>query len=660
MHELLDKLNPMQRKAVELTDGPQLIIAGAGSGKTRVITHKIAYLIKEKHVPPWRIFAATFTNKAANEMKERVISLLKLPGEVKLNISTFHSLCAGFLRREAPKVGLSPHYTIVDERDQLAVIRDCLNGMEIPPEVCKPQQAQDLINMAKINLLNPEDLENEFYLSSVEEIIPEVFRRYQRKLAESDAADFEDLILHIVRLLKKDEETRRYYQERFQYILVDEYQDTNFLQFELIRLLAGAHDNLCVVGDEDQSIYSWRGAKLSNLLDFSKTFPGTQIIKLEQNYRSTKNILKAADAVIANNMERIGKTLWSERPAGDPIFVIAAMDETDEARRVVETILTLCHLENVPLGRMAIFYRQNSLSRTFEDEIRRRRVAYRIVGGIKFYDRAEVKDLLAYLKSAINPNNTIALQRIINTPARGIGNRTVEKLLEIGMEKTLTLFQSLEFAVAEKLLPAKASSKITEFLAQLKDWMRAASRITPFELLRRIIEETHYIESLGDPKSIEVISKKDNIQELQNAVQDFFERNPGSALEDYFETLALAAPVDELQNADDCLALMTLHAAKGLEFDAVFMVGMEDPIFPNRRTVEESQSIEEERRLFYVGLTRARNRVFLSRADSRLFHGKRDWNLPSLFIDEIPENLKKAWDPRRYGWNATDRHCKKH
>jgi DNA helicase-2/ATP-dependent DNA helicase PcrA len=657
--ELLENLNQMQREAVEVTDGPQLIIAGAGSGKTRVITHKIAYLIKEKKVPPWRIFAATFTNKAANEMKERVLKLLDLPGDVRLNVSTFHSLCAGFLRREAPKVGLTPHYTIVDERDQLVIIKNCLNFLRIPLEVCQPKQAQEKINLAKINMLEPEDLEG-FFLGAEMETLPEVMRLYQKRLSESDAADFEDLILHIVRLLKKDEETRRFYQERFLYILVDEYQDTNLLQFELIRLLAGAHGNLSVVGDEDQSIYSWRGAKLSNLLDFSKHFPATTFTKLEQNYRSTGNILKSADAVISHNVERFGKTLWSKRQAGDPVFLIESMDEVEEARRVVETILTIHDRENIPMREIAIFYRQNSLSRIFEDEIRGRKIPYLIVGGIRFYDRAEVKDLLAYLKVAVNPNNTIALQRIINAPPRGIGERTVEKLLQLGREKNLTLYQSLELAVAERLLPANAIEKVSKFLNSTKDWIRAATRISPFDLLRRIIDETDYIESLGEPHSIQVISKKDNIQELQNAIQEFFEKNPEQTLENYFENLALAAPVDELQGQSDYLALMTLHSAKGLEFDTVFIVGMEEPIFPNRWTIEESQSIEEERRLFYVGITRAKNRIFLSRAESRLIHGQREWNLPSIFLDEIPPELKVIWNPTMYGWRTTSPALKRH
>jgi len=649
----------MQREAVEVTDGPQLIIAGAGSGKTRVITHKIAYLIKVKKVPPWRIFAATFTNKAANEMKERVLKLLDLPGDVKLNVSTFHSLCAGFLRREAPKVGLTPHYTIVDERDQHVIIKNCLNFLRIPLEICQPKQAQEKINLAKINMLEPEDLEG-FFPCVAAEMLPEVMRLYQKRLSESDAADFEDLILHIVKLLKKDEETRRFYQERFLYILVDEYQDTNHLQFELVRLLAGAHGNLSVVGDEDQSIYSWRGAKLSNLLDFSKHFPATTITKLEQNYRSTGNILKSADAVISHNVERFGKTLWSERQAGDPVFLIESMDEIEEARRVVETILTIHHLENIPMREIAIFYRQNSLSRIFEDEIRRRKIPYLIVGGIRFYDRAEVKDLLAYLKVAVNPNNTIALQRIINVPPRGIGDRTVEKLLQLGREKNLTLYQSLELAVTERLLPANAVEKVSKFLNSTKEWIRAVTHITPFDLLRRIIDETDYIESLGDQHSIQVISKKDNIQELQNAIQEFFEKNPEQTLENYFENIALAAPVDELQGQSDYLALMTLHSAKGLEFDTVFIVGMEEPIFPNRWTIEETQSVEEERRLFYVGITRAKNRVFLSRAESRLFRGQREWNLPSIFLDEIPPELKVIWNPTRYGWRTTSPALKRH
>jgi DNA helicase-2/ATP-dependent DNA helicase PcrA len=651
--DFLNNLNPMQKKAVEIADGPQLIIAGAGSGKTRVITYKIAYIILTKKVPPWRIFAATFTNKAANEMKERVIRLLDLPGDVKLNISTFHSLCAGLLRKEAHKLGLTPHYSIVDEKDQLSLIKDCLRLLEIPKEVCQPSFCQDLINFAKINMQDPDHMELEG-LFNVRDIIPKVYDLYQKRLRESNAADFEDLILYIVKLLKTDAETRRYYQERFHYILVDEYQDTNLLQYELIRILAGGHGNLCVVGDEDQSIYSWRGAQLSNILDFPRHFKGTQIIKLEQNYRSTGTILKAADKVIALNEERIGKTLWSDRPFGDPIFMISAMTEVDEAKRVVETVLQIHHLCRVPLSDIAVFYRQNSLSRTFEEEIRRRRVPYRIVGGIRFYDRAEVKDLLAYMKAAVTPNNSIALQRIINVPTRGIGDRTLQKLFLIGREKNLTLYQTLEHVTSESLVPGKTLGSITKFLADLKRWNKMVLEESPFLLLRRIIEETGYVESLGDPHSIDVISRKENIQELQNSVQDFFNRNPDSTLEEYFETLALTSPVDEMQGKGDCLSLMTLHCAKGLEFDTVFIVGMEEPIFPNQRSFEETGSIEEERRLFYVGMTRAKNRLFLSCAESRMFHGSRTWNLPSMFLEEVPKELMQAWEPRRYDWPGMD------
>jgi len=636
----------MQRKAVEATDGPQLIIAGAGSGKTRVITHKIAYLIQVKNVPPWRIFAATFTNKAANEMKERVLHLLDLPGEVKMNISTFHSLCAGFLRREADKVGLTRHYTIVDERDQLAIIKDCLKLMEISKDVCEPREAQDVITKAKINMLGPDDIAGTMY-GPRGEVIPEVYRLYQKRLRESDAADFDDLILYMVRLLKKDPETRRFYQERFQYILVDEYQDTNLMQFELVKILAEGHGNLCVVGDEDQSIYSWRGALITNLLEFPKYFKGSLLIKLEQNYRSCQTILSAADKVITRNTERIGKTLWTKRPKGDPIFLIAGPDEYHEARTVTETALQIHHLKGVPLKEMAVFYRQNSLSRVFEEEIRKRRIPYRIIGGIRFYDRAVVKDLIAYLKVVSNPNNSIALQRIINVPARGIGDRTVQKVLEIGREKNMTFYQALKNVKDEKLLPASALGKITEFLLAVRSWREELGQMKPYDLLRRILDDTDYIKELGDPHNLEVIADKENILEFQSALQDYFERSPEATLEDYFESLALMAPVDELQGTGDTLSLMTIHCAKGLEFDTVFVVGMEDPIFPSKRTIEDTGSMEEERRLFYVAMTRAKNRVFLSRADTRMFHGARNWNTPSIFLHELGREFLIPWDARK-------------
>ena len=652
--DLLKGLNPAQQKAVQLTDGPQLIIAGAGSGKTRVITHKIAYLIKNKKIPPWRILAVTFTNKAANEMKERVINLLDFPGEVRLNISTFHSMCARFLRREAPKVGLTPHYSIIDERDQMALIKDCMKLLEISKQELEPKTARQVINHAKINFLGPDDVENQFF-GVAGDALPKVFRLYQKRLKKSDAMDFEDLILYMVKLFREDPETRRFYQERFQYILVDEYQDTNLVQYEFIRLLADHHRNLCVVGDEDQSIYSWRGAKITNLLDFEKHFPGTNLTKLEQNYRSTSLILKAADSVIGRNRERIGKSLWTQRKGGDPIYLIHAMDEKEEARIVVETMLQLHHLSEVPLSEMSIFYRQNSLSRAFEDEIRRRRVPYRIVGGTKFYDRAEIKDLIAYLKAAVNPNNTIALQRIINTPTRGIGARTVQKLLLLGGEKNLTLFQALELAVKEKRLSSRALKKVSEFLEQLKEWRRDVQTMNPYDLLRKIIDDTGYVDSLGDPHNLEVISRKENIQELQNAIQDYFITSPQSTLEQYFETLSLSAPVDQLQGDEEFVSMMTLHCAKGLEFDTVFLVGMEDPIFPSRKTLEETGNVEEERRLFYVGMTRAKNRLFLSRAESRMMFGSREWNLPSMFLENLPAQYIELWDPREYSWPGMEK-----
>jgi ATP-dependent DNA helicase UvrD/PcrA len=652
-HELLENLNPMQRIAVECTEGPQLIIAGAGSGKTRVITHKIAYLIKVKHVAPWRIFASTFTNKAANEMKERVIKTLDLPGEVRLNISTFHSLCARFLRKEAHKVDLNPHFTIIDDRDQKALLKDCLKIMNIEKEDFSPKQAREMISMAKSNLCEPENLIEEIP-GMVPDYFPELYKMYQKRLVKSDAADFDDLILYMTRLLQNDPETRRFYQERFQYILVDEYQDTNLLQYEFIRILAGDHGNLCVVGDEDQSIYSWRGAKISNLLDFSKHFKGTKLIKLEQNYRSTKSILRAADAVISKNLERIGKTLWTDRPEGDPVFLIKAMDEKDEAKIVIETMLSIHHLAGIPLKEMAIFYRQNSLSRPFEDEIRRRKVPYRIVGGMRFYDRAEIKDMLAYLKVAVNPNNSISLQRIINVPARGIGAKTVQKLILLGGEKNLTLFQTLGYAVKEKILPSRANNKVAEFLEYLKKWHRDHENMPAFDLFRMILEESGYIKALDDLKNLEALSRRENILELQNAIQEFFEMTPGATLENYFETLSLTSPVDELQSKDDFISMMTLHCAKGLEFNTVFLVGLEDPIFPSRRTVEETGNLEEERRLFYVGITRAKDRLFLTNADSRMRYGSRDWNLPSIFLNEIPMEYTRRWDARRYNWHIED------
>jgi DNA helicase-2/ATP-dependent DNA helicase PcrA len=636
---ILDPLNPAQREAVCYTDGPLLVIAGAGSGKTRVITHRIAYLIVEHGVAPWRIFAATFTNKAAGEMKRRVLKLLSLPPTTRLSIATFHSLCATILRKEGSKIGLSPRFIICDERDQVSLIKECITALDLKQTDIPPQHVQWFINQAKIRSLGPSDLDKSF-TTRHGEVYGKLYELYQRRLQENDAVDFEDLILHVVNLFQNDAQTLQHYQRMYQHILVDEYQDTNYLQYLLVKALAAEHRQICVVGDEDQSIYSWRGAELSNLLDFQKHFPEAKLVRLEQNYRSVGNILKAAGGVIANNKRRLGKSLWTTREDGERIYLLRGENEYDEAREVVSTILELHYNEGLPYSSCAIFYRQNSISRCLEDALRERNIPYRVIGGIRFYDRAEIKDLVAYLNVVVNPENSLSLRRIINKPRRGLGDKSILKIDTLASERAASFHHALLQAIEDEILSQTTVRKAQEFLAMLADWRSALKRKTkPLQLLETILQDTRYVESLGDEKSLEVIMKKENIEELKNAIAQYFAEHRGVHLEDFLSMVALASHQDELRDDEESVSLMTIHCAKGLEFDVVFIVAMEEPIFPNRRSVEESGDLEEERRLFYVGMTRARKRCFLSRAECRNCYGTVTYNVPSLFLRELPHDV---------------------
>ncbi|HUT23726.1 MAG TPA: UvrD-helicase domain-containing protein [Sumerlaeia bacterium] len=640
---LLQSLNPPQREAVTTTEGPVLVIAGAGSGKTRVITHRIAYLISEKGVPPWQIFAATFTNKAAREMKGRVARLCR-PGEAeRLAMGTFHSHCARFLRQEAVATGLTPRYTICDEKDQIAVLRDCITALGFNPKHMAPHDLQELISLAKMRLLE-DDEAREFVSSLREPHYAEVYDLYQKRLRESDAVDFDDLLALIVRLWRKHPKLLKSYQRRFRYILVDEYQDTNLAQFEIVRLLAGEHRNLCVVGDEDQSIYSWRGAEITNLLEFEKSFPGTAIIRLEQNYRSTGNILDAAGAVIEHNAQRLGKTLWTESQAGDPVVVIDAESEWDEARRIADQILFL-HGQGLPLDEIAVFYRANALSRVYEDALREAGIPYRVVGGLRFYDRAEIKDLLAYLQVIANPGNTIALLRIVNKPRRGIGNVAVSRMASYAEEKQKALFEimldSEELAAAG--LKGKAAKAAAELAGFFVEWTAAAETLSLRALVEKILSSVQYEESLGDPRAIDVLSRLENIKEFVGSLDQFEEEQLGASLADYLEAIALKGADEENEDVQG-VSLMTVHNAKGLEFDVVFVVALEKNIFPNARALREQGNVEEERRLFYVALTRARKRAYLSHAFQRRLYGQMETPVPSVFLYEIPEELRVDLD----------------
>ncbi len=648
---LLDSLNPQQRTAVTTGDGPLLVIAGAGSGKTRVITYRIAWLIRQHGVAPWEIFAATFTNKAAEEMRHRIARLIPGADTARLAVSTFHSLCVGILRREAHYLGLDSRFTICDDVDQMALIKDCMKNMGISGTAIRPEQIRNWIATAKIMMLDPAQARAE--LNFEYGLVPaKVYEMYQERLLVNDAVDFDDLILHVVRIFQNHPDALERYQDRWRYILVDEYQDTNRVQFELIRLLAQKHGHVCAVGDEDQSIYSWRGAEIENLLKFPEFFPGTRIIRLEQNYRSTETILRAASHVIARNTQRMGKDLWSERGQGEPITMITGYSERDEAAQVVETIVWLHKLLGKKFSEIAIFYRVNALSRVFEDQLRPRGIPYRVIGGIKFYDRAEVKDLLAYLRICVNPRDSAALTRIVNKPARGIGDKSLAKIFSMAVQEGISLWDCMA-RLAEKKeggLSGKARAGILDLIAGVKAWSELAETHPPQEALETILRDTQYEESLGGQSDLEAISRRENIGELLSALEDFHKTDPGAGLSGFLERVALVNAQDDLSD-EDAVSLMTLHCAKGLEYSAVFIVGMEDPIFPSGRAVSGQGHYEEERRLFYVGITRAKDLLFLSRADSRLLYGRPAYNPPSLFLGEIPGELMRAIEDARRAWS---------
>lgn len=641
---ILHNLNPQQYEAVTAADGPLLIIAGAGSGKTRVITRRIAHLVRSRGVRPYEIFAATFTNKAAREMQRRVAELVGETAPREFHIATFHSLCVRILRKEASAAGLSRNFTICDERDQLSAVRHVIrrHGHAANKKI-QPSDVQWIVNQCKIRMLGPEGVQ-QVRQSPLEAIYAQLYEEYLKYMAENSAVDFEDLILCVVRLFQNCPEVLDYYRRRYRHVLVDEYQDTNMVQFELIRLLAGGHRNLCVVGDEDQSIYSWRGAEISNLLDFQKHFPEARLVRLEQNYRSTANILKAADAVIAHNTERLGKHLFTGHEAGPPILAIRARTEFEESLDTAQAIQDLVIRFGYSYSDVAIFYRIAALSRSFEDRLRQLNIPYRVVGGIRFYDRAEIKDMLSYLQVIQNPGNALALRRIVNTPKRGVGEKSLETIQAYAGERGISQYEALQRASAEGLVGKSAGKQIDALLAQLDKWRKMAGTRKVSEILKMVLEETAYGESLGDPESMEVRARLENLDELLNSVVSFEQEIPGAGLQDYLENVTLVTQEETSGDSHEAVSLMTLHSAKGLEFKVVFIVGLEDGVFPNVRAVMEDDRMEEERRLFYVGMTRAKELLVLTRSGSRLLYGETRCNSPSVFWRELPKDIVEPLD----------------
>jgi len=638
---LLAGLNPQQREAVLAADGPVLILAGAGSGKTRVITTRVAHLVLERGVDPESILAVTFTNKAAGEMKQRAQALL---GGRALGawIATFHSFCVRLLRREAASAGLRRDFVIYDEADQLATVRQALRELDVSEKLHPPRRVLSRLSAAKnrprrARAASP-DVEADGVAGSLHDRIAE---RYSELLARAGALDFDDLLLRTVALLADNAAVREAWRRRFRYLLVDEYQDTNRAQYELVRLLAGADGNLTVVGDEDQSIYSWRGADLQNILDFEADFPGARVLRLEQNYRSTQAILDAASAVVAHNVQRKGKTLRAVNPSGAPVRLHQAGDEYEEAAWVVDRVVTL----RGP-GRAAVLYRINAQSRLFEEALLRLRVPYVVVGGVGFYERKEVKDLLAYLRLAVNPDDPVALRRVLNVPPRGIGERTLHEVERLAGERGVSLWAGLGAAIDEARLPARASQPLARFRELLALLHDEAGRLGPRALLERILAASGYSASLAEEDSHESEERLGNLAELLAAAADYEAREEAPTLSGFLDRVSLLSELD-VAKGDAPVVLMTLHAAKGLEFELVCLTGMEEGLVPHSRSLESLDSLEEERRLCYVGMTRARERLLLSWAQSRQVFGQRRLSQPSRFLEEIPpEGLVRSGESR--------------
>lgn len=636
---IYDTLNPMQKEAVLHTEGPLLILAGAGSGKTRVLTHRIAYLIEEKEVNPWNILAITFTNKAAGEMRERVDSLVGFGAE-SIWVSTFHSTCVRILRRYIEHLGYTTSFSIYDSDDQKMLMKQVFKTLDIDTKQYKERSVLGIISSAKDKLISPE----EFLLNAGQDFrqkkVGEIYREYQNQLKKNNALDFDDLIVKTVELFQNDSQILDYYQERFRYIMVDEYQDTNTAQFKLISLLASKYGNLCVVGDDDQSIYRFRGADIENILSFEQTFPGARVIKLEQNYRSTQNILDAANGVIRHNRGRKEKSLWTANGTGDEILFKQFDDARDEADYIARQIRD----SEFSYQDQAVLYRTNAQSRLLEERCIFYNVPYRLVGGVNFYQRKEIKDILAYLKTVANGVDDLSVLRIINVPKRGIGATSMGRVTMFASEHGMSLYSALREA---RMVPGlgKAVEKIGRFISQMECFraMAQSEEYSIQDLIEAILEETGYEEELKAEGEIEAETRMENIQELINKAAAYEEDSQHPSLDEFLEQVALVADIDNVDSSEDRVTLMTLHSAKGLEFPKVYLAGMEDGLFPGMMAVssDDPTDMEEERRLCYVGITRAKKELVITAARKRMTHGETRYCKPSRFVEEIPAELLK-------------------
>jgi DNA helicase-2/ATP-dependent DNA helicase PcrA len=634
LEHLLDDLNPPQRDAVLAGDGPLLVLAGAGSGKTRVIAHRIAHLLGVRGVHPRNVLAVTFTNKAAGEMARRVEALLAPVGIRAPLIATFHSACVRILRAHGEAIGVPRHFTIYDEDDRAALVKECMKEGELADRSFTPSTAAHRISYWKNQMTSVQDALRDAR-GPWEQKAALVYSRYEKRIREAGVVDFDDLLLLVVKLFQESPETLAWYRGLWKHVLVDEYQDTNRAQYRIIRLLADEHRNVCVVGDADQSIYKWRGADINNILDFEKDFPGTRVVKLEQNYRSTKRVLAIASAVIDNNLQRKEKTLWTENPEGEPAAVYRGWDEHEEANFVAQTILKT-RADGIGWDGIAVFYRTNAQSRVLEDALRRARIPYVIVGGVRFYERKEIKDTLAWLRLCINPADDVAFRRAIQAPPRGVGATTLARLDELALDAPeprplLTLAASPPPDVR-----GKARTGLEDLAAAVGRLAGQRGELSPPAFIDLVLQASGYRKALEQDRSPEAEGRLENLEELVAAAEDFAHANEGATVEAFLDSVALMSDVDELKDAGARVTLMTLHSAKGLEFPVVFLTGLEEGVFPHARSMNDPEEIEEERRLCYVGLTRARERLYVSYAVHRRVHGY-GVGEPSRFLREMPE-----------------------
>ncbi|MEQ9618175.1 MAG: UvrD-helicase domain-containing protein [Deltaproteobacteria bacterium] len=624
-----DKLNPSQSEAVKHAGGPLLVLAGAGSGKTKIITERIAYLINNQQVSPSNILTVTFTNKAANEMKQRVSRLID-NRSVNLWIGTFHSICVKILKREIENLdGFKNNFIIYDESDQIKLIKECMARLNIGERAFEPRSVRSKIDGAKNRGVSPGELGANIY----DDRISKIYDLYEQELRKLNALDFGDLLYVTVNLFEKKPEVLSKYQGLFKHVLVDEYQDTNHMQYKLVELLSRRHKNIFVVGDDNQSIYGWRGADITNILNFERDYPDARIVKLEKNYRSTKTILQAANQLILKNRRRHDKNLWTENPEGEQLVYYEARDERDEAKYVVSQIVSEISKSGYSYKDIAVFFRTNNQSRLLEEEFLRRNVPYTIVGGIGFYQRAEIKDVMAFLKVIANPLDNISLRRIINVPPRGIGKGTVDKLEEISREEGVSLFDSMRTALRNEALPKRASANLERFLKLMDELIGFGEKREIGKLLDFVLQKTGYLEILEREEE-----RRENVGEILNLAAEFENEEEDASLHNFLDWVSLASDVDRFNDKDDRVALMTLHSAKGLEFPVTFIIGMEENLIPHFNSAKNGE-IEEERRLFYVGLTRAKEKVYLTSASKRRVFGKEERPAPSRFISEIPNDL---------------------